>query len=196
MPLEPCPSCGYALSIVDHHCRHCATASPAIPSRPFDAKYPAATDYHGRSTGKRCRLLDLLSLTKRCEESKSGCDWHQVIAWAVQLRVDFADCKTSLTHHGRQISESESEEGTAAGESQKHDPEERATGLSRQGGAEKEVGGRCQAAINLGSLGDSARLSWGEGGFEVFDNLGGDDVEIGKVGAVFEALSHKSVKIC
>ena len=30
-------------------------------------------------------------------------------AWAVQLRVDFADCKTSLSHHGRQISESESE---------------------------------------------------------------------------------------
>jgi hypothetical protein len=39
MPLEPCPTCGYALSIVDHHCRHCATASPAIPSRRFDAKH-------------------------------------------------------------------------------------------------------------------------------------------------------------
>jgi hypothetical protein len=39
MPLEPCPTCGYALSIVDHHCRHCATASRAIPSRPFDAKH-------------------------------------------------------------------------------------------------------------------------------------------------------------
>jgi len=39
MPLEPCPTCGYALSIVDHHCRHCATASGAIPSRPFDAKH-------------------------------------------------------------------------------------------------------------------------------------------------------------
>jgi hypothetical protein len=34
MPLEPCPTCGYALSTVDHHCRHCATASQAIPSRP------------------------------------------------------------------------------------------------------------------------------------------------------------------
>jgi hypothetical protein len=39
MPLEPCPACGYALSIVDHHCRHCATPSGAIPSRPFDAKH-------------------------------------------------------------------------------------------------------------------------------------------------------------
>jgi hypothetical protein len=39
MPLEPCPTCGYALSIVDHHCRHCATAWSAIPSRPFEAKH-------------------------------------------------------------------------------------------------------------------------------------------------------------
>jgi len=39
MPLEPCPTCGYALSIVDHQCRHCAAASLAIPSRPFNAKY-------------------------------------------------------------------------------------------------------------------------------------------------------------
>jgi hypothetical protein len=39
MPLEPCPTCGYALSMVDHHCRHCATPSRAIPSRPFNAKY-------------------------------------------------------------------------------------------------------------------------------------------------------------
>jgi len=101
---------------------------------------PAATDYHGRSTGKRCRLLDLLSLTKRCEESKSGCDRHQVIAWSVQVHVDFADCKTSLSHHGRQISESESEaQGTATGESQQRGSEERAKGFSRQGGAEKKV---------------------------------------------------------
>jgi hypothetical protein len=35
-----------------------------------------------------------------------------------------------------------------------------------------------------------------ESSLEVFDDFGGDDVEIGKVGAVFEALSHKSVKIC
>jgi hypothetical protein len=39
MPLEPCPTCGYALSVVDHHCRHCTTASRAIPSRHFNAKY-------------------------------------------------------------------------------------------------------------------------------------------------------------
>ena|GEM_PF-6921128 len=103
----------------------------------------------------------------------------EVIAWAVQRHVDFTDCKTSLSHHGRQISESESEaQGTAKGESQQRGSEERATGLSRQGGAEKEVGGRCQAATNLGSLGDSA-LSWGEGGLQVFDNFGGDDVGIG-----------------
>src|SRR5439155_14159866 len=118
-------------------------------------------------------LLDILPLTKRCEESKSGCDRHQVIAWAVQHHVDFTDCKTSLSHHGRQISESESEaQGTAKGESQQRDSEERATGFSRQGRAEKEVGGRCQAATNLGWLGDSARLSWGEGDLQGFDNRG------------------------
>jgi hypothetical protein len=39
MSLESCPTCGYALSIVDHHCRHCATPSRAIPSRTFDAKH-------------------------------------------------------------------------------------------------------------------------------------------------------------
>src|SRR5437667_4401475 len=63
------------------------------------------------------------------------------MAWAVQRHVDFTDCKTSLSHHGRQISESESiAQGTAKGESQQRGSEERATGLSRQGGAEKEVG--------------------------------------------------------
>jgi hypothetical protein len=39
MPLEPCPTCGYALSIADHHCRHCTTASQAIPSRPSNTKH-------------------------------------------------------------------------------------------------------------------------------------------------------------
>jgi hypothetical protein len=39
MPLEPCPTCGYALSIADHHCRHCATASTAISSRFSNAKH-------------------------------------------------------------------------------------------------------------------------------------------------------------
>jgi len=39
MPLEPCPVCGYALSVVDHHCRHCADASRTIPARLFNAKY-------------------------------------------------------------------------------------------------------------------------------------------------------------
>jgi hypothetical protein len=34
MSLESCPTCGYALSIIDHHCRHCTTATPAIASRP------------------------------------------------------------------------------------------------------------------------------------------------------------------
>ena len=59
---------------------------------------------------------------------------------SVQGHVDFADCKTSLSHHGRQISESESEaQGTATGESQKRGSKETATGLGPQGGAEKEV---------------------------------------------------------
>jgi hypothetical protein len=39
MPLEPCRTCGYALSILDHHCRHCASSSGAVPSRLFDAKH-------------------------------------------------------------------------------------------------------------------------------------------------------------
>ena len=39
MPLEPCPACGYALSTVDHHCRHCATASRAIALQPSIAKH-------------------------------------------------------------------------------------------------------------------------------------------------------------
>ena len=113
----------------------------------------------------------------------------EAIAWAIQRHVDFTDCKTSLSHHGRQISESESEaQGTATGESQQRSSEQKATGLSRQGGPEKEVGGRCQAAANLGSLGDSARLSWREGGSGVFDNggRGRSDIE-GK--AVREAAS-------
>jgi hypothetical protein len=72
--------------------------------------------------------------------SKSGCDRDQVITWTFQLHVDFADCKASLSHHGRQISESESEaQGTATGESQQRGSEETAKGLSRQRGAEKEV---------------------------------------------------------
>ena len=39
MSLESCPTCGYALSIIDHHCRHCTTTSRAIPSRSLDAKH-------------------------------------------------------------------------------------------------------------------------------------------------------------
>jgi hypothetical protein len=39
MPLEPCPTCGYALSVVDHHCRHCAAPSRTIPSQRFFAKH-------------------------------------------------------------------------------------------------------------------------------------------------------------
>src|SRR5204862_7817585 len=70
----------------------------------------------------------------------SAGDPHQVIACAGQLRLYVANCKTSPSHHGRQSSESESEpQATATGESQKRDAEERATGLSRQGGPEKEV---------------------------------------------------------
>jgi hypothetical protein len=32
MPFEPCPACGYALSVLDHQCRHCR------PSRSASAK--------------------------------------------------------------------------------------------------------------------------------------------------------------
>jgi hypothetical protein len=39
MPLESSWHCGYALSILDHHCRHCPSAPPAGPSVHFDAKY-------------------------------------------------------------------------------------------------------------------------------------------------------------
>jgi hypothetical protein len=39
MPLEPCPTCGYALSMIDHHCRHCAAASPAVPPGRFITKH-------------------------------------------------------------------------------------------------------------------------------------------------------------
>jgi hypothetical protein len=39
MPLDSCPTCGYALSIAGHHCRHCATESQAIPSRLSNAKH-------------------------------------------------------------------------------------------------------------------------------------------------------------
>jgi hypothetical protein len=39
MPLDPCPTCGYALSIADHHCRHCAAASRGISPGGFNAKH-------------------------------------------------------------------------------------------------------------------------------------------------------------
>jgi hypothetical protein len=40
MPLESCPTCGYALSIHDHHCRHCAVPLSVFPlSQLFDAKH-------------------------------------------------------------------------------------------------------------------------------------------------------------
>jgi hypothetical protein len=40
MPLEPCPTCGYALSTVDNHCRHCPVPLTAFSSsRLFDAKH-------------------------------------------------------------------------------------------------------------------------------------------------------------
>jgi hypothetical protein len=39
VPLEDCPICGYALSIVDHRCRHCAPALlSGSPLPHFDPK--------------------------------------------------------------------------------------------------------------------------------------------------------------
>lgn len=37
MPFEACPRCGYALSILDHHCRHCAPLSAEGRKARFDA---------------------------------------------------------------------------------------------------------------------------------------------------------------
>jgi hypothetical protein len=37
MPFEACPHCGYALSVLDHHCRHCPPVAPAGPKARFDA---------------------------------------------------------------------------------------------------------------------------------------------------------------
>ena len=31
MSLEACPKCGYAMSIIDHQCRHCGGSSEALP---------------------------------------------------------------------------------------------------------------------------------------------------------------------
>jgi hypothetical protein len=39
MPLEPCPHCGYALSVLDHQCRHCASAPPAGLTVRFEIKH-------------------------------------------------------------------------------------------------------------------------------------------------------------
>jgi hypothetical protein len=39
MPLESCRHCGYALSVLDHQCRHCASVPPAGPTVRFDVKY-------------------------------------------------------------------------------------------------------------------------------------------------------------
>jgi hypothetical protein len=42
MSLESCPTCGYALSTLGNHCRHCSSsrsfkATPSLPA--FNAKY-------------------------------------------------------------------------------------------------------------------------------------------------------------
>jgi hypothetical protein len=43
MPLESCPTCGYALSVLDHHCRHCPVRLNVFPSSGlFDAKHLSA----------------------------------------------------------------------------------------------------------------------------------------------------------
>jgi hypothetical protein len=30
MPLDACPKCGYAVSMIDHQCRHCSGPSRAL----------------------------------------------------------------------------------------------------------------------------------------------------------------------
>src|SRR2546430_664453 len=35
MPLESCPTCGYALPVLDHRCRHCPVPLSVFPSSPF-----------------------------------------------------------------------------------------------------------------------------------------------------------------
>ncbi|CAN5606395.1 hypothetical protein BH18VER2_BH18VER2_00100 [soil metagenome] len=40
MSLESCPTCGYAVSTLGNHCRHCASSFSDGPSeRPFNARY-------------------------------------------------------------------------------------------------------------------------------------------------------------
>jgi predicted amidophosphoribosyltransferase len=40
MSLESCPTCGYALSTLGNHCRHCASSfSEASSFGPLNAKY-------------------------------------------------------------------------------------------------------------------------------------------------------------
>lgn len=40
MPLESCPTCGYALSVLDHRCRHCPVRLSVFPSsRLFDVNH-------------------------------------------------------------------------------------------------------------------------------------------------------------
>ena len=39
MSLEACPTCGYAVSTVDHQCRHCAGASrTVVPLKKLDVR--------------------------------------------------------------------------------------------------------------------------------------------------------------
>lgn len=39
MPFEACRHCGYALSVLGHHCRHCASELSARPRVRFDVEY-------------------------------------------------------------------------------------------------------------------------------------------------------------
>ena len=124
---------------------------PSLPSLcPLDKGAPIvpalrceipAEDNLSRDRAKRSRLLDILPLRKGAKRPEQAATGAEGITRASQRRIDFAGCRTSLALHGRQISESESEtKGTAKGESQRRGPAETATGRSRQGGAEEEVG--------------------------------------------------------
>src|ERR1051326_2194690 len=94
----------------------------------------------------------------------------EAIAWAVQRHVDFTDWQdepfsswvTNLRKRIRSTRHSKRRKPTARlRRKSRPQPPRRRRERSR---------GQCQTAINLGSLGDSARFSWREDALQRFDN--------------------------